>query len=89
MSPQHNVMALAFIAFWCLTQADSTKTARGYLYRSIVVGLYSVLITWQGHDRIYSNLEWFADGLVMLHFCEVVSFFKPDRGVTMIRRTNG
>lgn len=89
MSPQHNMMALAFITFWFLTQASATKSLTGYLYRSIVVGLYSAVITWQGHDKIYSNLEWFADGLVLLHFCEVVSFFKPDRGATMIRRANG
>jgi hypothetical protein len=89
MSHQHNIMALAFIAFWFLTQANSTKSLTGYLCRSLVVSVYSVAISWQGHDKIYSNLEWFADGLVLLHFCDVVSFFKPDRCGLITRRAYG
>lgn len=80
MSNEHNVMALAFITFWWLTQAHATKTLAGYVRRSIVVTLYSVAISWPGHDRIMSNIEWIADGMVMLHFCEALSFFRPDRG---------
>lgn len=89
MSPEHNIMALAFIVFWLMTQADATKSVGSYLYRSIVVALYSVVISWPGHDRMYSNLEWIADGMVIQHFCEIVSFFKPDRGTTAMRRING
>lgn len=78
MSPEHNMMASAFIIFWILTQAECTKSLTAYLYRTTVVVLYSVLISWPGHDGIYSTTEWCADGLVMMHFFQFVSIFRPE-----------
>jgi hypothetical protein len=78
MPRERMTIAMVFIIYWFATQAGATKSLRAYLYRTSVVAVYSVL-TWQDYSLYYSEIEWWADCLVAMHFCMVLFFLQPDR----------
>ncbi len=73
-SPIHNQIAVLFIVFWVFTLAPCMKSWAAYRIRTVPVVLYA-LFTVPGHNRVITNIEWMADGMVWYHFFSALIVF--------------